>query len=278
MKKIRKKRKKLLLFSKALILVTLLSLLSFSDISQQGFFMSKAFGDTPRASAIRYKYDAVGNMIGKRIVSGPDVNGDGVPDGLFLQNCPDPNKADSDNDGILDVIEDANGNGFMDIGETDPCYADTDGDGILDGVEDINHNGVVDPGEGNPLVANTDMTDTDGDGLIDYLENLTCTNPNSPDTDGDSLLDSAEDANRNGLFESSAGETNPCLADTDNDGLDDGLESTMCTEPLNPDSDYDNVPDGTEDANHNGVVDSGETDPCVHNTAWLISIIQMLLD
>ena len=58
---------------------------------------------------------------------------------------------DSDGDGLLNGIEDANGNGVVDLGETDPLNPDSDGDGLLDGVEDANGNGVVDPGETDPL-------------------------------------------------------------------------------------------------------------------------------
>jgi len=50
--------------------------------------------------------------------------------------------------------------------------------------------------------------------------------------------------------------------DTDNDGLSDDLENTMCTDPFDADTDDDGISDGMEDANHNGVVDYGETNPC----------------
>lgn len=53
--------------------------------------------------------------------------------------------------------------------------------------------------------------------------------------------------------------------DRDGDGLPNTLEDTTCTDPDNPDSDGDGIFDGVEDANHNGVVDPGETDPCVSN-------------
>jgi len=52
---------------------------------------------------------------------------------------------DSDSDGIADLIEDYNGNGSWDTGETDFRNADTDGDGISDFLERILG--------GNPLVA-----------------------------------------------------------------------------------------------------------------------------
>ena len=57
---------------------------------------------------------------------------------------------DSDNDGLPNVVEDADLDGVVDAGETDPYNPDSDGDGIPDGVEDENHNGVVDDGETDP--------------------------------------------------------------------------------------------------------------------------------
>jgi hypothetical protein len=52
-------------------------------------------------------------------------------------------------------------------------------------------------------------------------------------------------------------------ADADSDGLFDGTEltGTNPTDPDNPDSDADLLKDGTEDANHNGAFDAGETNP-----------------
>jgi len=72
------------------------------------------------------------------------------------------NAQDMDRDGLTDDIEDADGNGVRDPGETDWLRADTDGDGIPDGLEDWNRNGVVDPGETDPR-----NPDTDGDGVWD---------------------------------------------------------------------------------------------------------------
>lgn len=77
------------------------------------------------------------------------------------------------------------------------------------------------------------------------------------DTDGDGLADWEEDWNGNGTLNS--GETNFTLADTDGDGLSDDAERAydstgVLTNPLNPDSDGDGVPDGE--------------DPDLVNTAW----------
>jgi hypothetical protein len=125
--------------------------------------------------------------------------------------------------------------------------------------------------------------DADCDGLPDAVENAYCTDPADADTDDDGIPDGVEDANQNGTVD--AGETNPCLVDTDGDGLQDGTESGLITADVGPDtnlvvflpdadpasttnptladSDGDSVSDGDEDLNHNGRVDSGESNPNV---------------
>ncbi|PIO05511.1 hypothetical protein COT47_04510, partial [Candidatus Woesearchaeota archaeon CG08_land_8_20_14_0_20_43_7] len=107
-----------------------------------------------------------------------DLDKDGIPD-LIEGNGDADNDAipnyldtDSDGDGISDSLEDKNGNGVVDSGETDPLNVDTDGDGLLDGVEDKNKNGKVDAGETDPTLA-----DTDGDGYYDGTEILLGTYP-----------------------------------------------------------------------------------------------------
>jgi len=132
------------------------------------------------------------------------------------------------------------------------------------------------------------VLDFDCDGLPDTLENSTCTDPVDVDTDDDGISDGAEDVNKNGVVD--PGETNPCSIDTDGDGIQDGTElgitasvpdpdgdgpllgtdtnvfiadadSDTTTDPLNKDSDDDGAWDGTEDANHNGATNAGESDP-----------------
>lgn len=180
-----------------------------------------------------------------------DSDGDGLPDyledingnGIVDPGETDPRNPDTDNDGIPDGIEDFNRNGRLDIGETDPLNPDTDGDGLLDGLEDLNANGIYEPelGETDPLSA-----DSDGDGIDDLTEvnSEAGLDPNNPDTDGDNIPDGVEDANQNGIYEPELGETDPTNPDTDNDGL----------------------RDGCEDRNANGVVDPDETDPRVSDT------------
>ena len=114
-----------------------------------------------------------------------DDDGDGIPN--FLDT-------DSDDDLIEDDLEDINGNGITDVGETGWLDTDTDGDLIPDGVEDSNHDGHFDP------ITETDPTDTD--------------------TDNDGLDDGIEDANHNGVVDEpdESDPKNPC----------DPLENAAC--------------------------------------------------
>lgn len=145
--------------------------------------------------------------------------------------------------------------------------------------------------------------DSDSDGLTDELEDTTCTDPFDADTDNDGISDGAEDVNKNGVVDT--GETDPCSVDSDSDGIQDGTELGIIeaipdpdgngplfgtdtnvfiadadpdttTDPLNKDSDDDGAWDGTEDANHNGSVDAGETDPndILSNPSTLIHLKQ----
>lgn len=76
---------------------------------------------------------------------GPDFDGDGVPDNV--DNCvsvPNPDQADSDNDGVGNACELTGG--------------DTDGDGIPDATDNC------------PANANADQADKDGDGIGDACD------------------------------------------------------------------------------------------------------------
>ena len=65
--------------------------------------------------------------------------------------------------------------------------------------------------------------DTDNDGLLDHVEEQLGTNLEKPDTDDDGLSDFAEVKNH---------KTNPLLADSDGDGLPDGVELLEGFDPL----------------------------------------------
>ncbi|MCP4625526.1 MAG: hypothetical protein GY850_18725, partial [bacterium] len=140
--------------------------------------------------------------------------------------------ADSDGDGISNAVENA-------VSCLDSLDADTDDDGIADGDEDTNQDGSVDPEETDPC-----DIDSDGDGIQDGTE-LWVTTPVA-DPDGTGPLKG----------------TNTNLFQPD-------LDPSTTTDPLDDDSDNDGLLDGQEDANHNGRVDSGETDPTISDLARL---------
>lgn len=160
-----------------------------------------------------------------------DDDGDCIPNGA--EGCE------------LDPPPDRDADGFADFSDSD-----SDGDGLNDGIE----------------VGSScqEPRDTDGDGLPDYLD---------ADSDNDGALDRYEDRDGNGQigscsslcqsdddcianlgevcsqapfdsvgvcvsFSCSEGESDPYNADTDGDGIQDGLEGTFICNPqseLNPD-------------------------------------------
>lgn len=80
--------------------------------------------------------------------------------------------------------------------------------------------------------------------------------PHGQDADGDGLTDGEEAEHH----------TDPARQDTDRDGLSDRLEVMTGTNPLENDTDNDGLLDAREDANRNGEVDDGETDPRLVDT------------
>ncbi|MCA9543649.1 MAG: hypothetical protein KC613_04645, partial [Myxococcales bacterium] len=180
-----------------------------------------------------------------------DADGDGIPDDVENAGCTNANVADTDMDGIDDGDEDTNGNGIHEplLGETNPCDADTDDDGLDDG-EELSRDEPTNPND----------FDSDNDLIPDGAEVDNGTDPNNADSDGDGLNDGRE-VGADGVRD--AGETDPNDPDSDDDGLRDGIEvdGNNPTNPLERDTDMDGLTDGAEDANGNGQVDPGETDP-----------------
>ena len=188
-----------------------------------------------------------------------DSDGDGIPNSVEVNLLgTDPNDPDTDDDGLNDGFEIGN-DGTLDANDTNPLDADSDDDGLTDGAE-VNATGpLADFAPTNPLLA-----DSDADGIDDGIEvgvatagipagtsdgagipfagtaagfvgdaqPLTVTDPNNADTDGDGISDGVEDANQDGATINSigdsidvgSGETDPNLVDTDGDGLSDGVE------------------------------------------------------
>ena len=139
---------------------------------------------------------------------------------------------------------------------------DTDQDGLPDQWEiangtNPNENGTAGettPGAKNGL--NGGAGDFDGDGLSNALEFAGGTRGNLKDTDGDGFWDSWE--NKAAFWESgTATGTDPLNPDTDRDGLPDGAENpdTGGTDPTLPDTDGDEAIDGVEVLNGSDPVD-----------------------
>jgi hypothetical protein len=181
-----------------------------------------------------------------------DTDGDAIPDGIEDRNhdgSRDPTETDAtsrdtDQDGISDGLEDQNHDGVRDPSETDPLLLDSDSDGLADGDEDTNHNGVREAYEVDPRTP-----DTDCDGISDDEELTAGTSPLLGDSDGDGLPDGLERARVMALAGSSCPNLTPDA---------DPSTTTIATAE---DSDNDSIPDGLEDVNQNGRVDPGESDP-----------------
>lgn len=100
----------------------------------------------------------------------PDSDGDSLTDGAEVGSDAD-NPIDTDNDGIIDALDDDDDNDGIPTSlelklNSDPINADSDGDGIKDGDE-LGESGMP--------------ADTDGDGVIDLIDSTNDT-PNDADT------------------------------------------------------------------------------------------------
>ena len=108
--------------------------------------------------------------------AGRDRDGDGLTNLEEYQHDTDPNKADTDGDGLSDGDE-------VNLHKTNPLTPDTDGDGLLDGLELANSTDPFNP-------------DTDADGMPDGWEVANSVDPLTPDAvrdaDGDRLLNVEE--------------------------------------------------------------------------------------
>lgn len=150
----------------------------------------------------------------------------------------DANDTDDDDDGIADLDETTpkplpttpttdwnNGDvhTFYIYGRTNPLSPDSDGDGLPDGLE---------LGWRGPTSAVNTNADTDGDGFPNFRSDLDPPFYNTAENYG-----------------------NVPNVDAPNQGNKTDLKAGTTTDPSNPDTDGDGLPDGVEDANRNGWVD-----------------------
>lgn len=188
-----------------------------------------------------------------------DTDGDGLSDGTERTLGSDPADADSDDDGLLDGDEsnpsaDADGDGLINV-----LDVDSDDDGLFDGTE-----------------AGRDCKASATNVALGHCradaDPATRTSPVNPDTDGGGVKDGSEDFNRDGKVD--AGETNPtaghgpddaAIVDGDGDGLSDGTEGSLGSDPNDADSDDDGLLDGEEpnpsdDRDGDGFIDVLDSD------------------
>ena len=143
---------------------------------------------------------------------------------------------------------------------------DTDADGLPDDWE----RQYSDPGSPTSIESNGNL---DGDTLTNLEEFKLGTDPTKADTDNDGLDDHVE-SNTGTFVDASDSGTDPLDADTDGDRLIDGVETNTGTfvdandtgtDPHNPDTDGDGLGDGVE-TNTGSFVDRSDTGTDPHNT------------
>ena len=124
--------------------------------------------------------------------------------------------------------------------------ADVDNDGLLDSWETANG---LDPSDDGSVDTNNGAAgDPDNDGSANLEEFERGTDPQDADSDGDGLSDGVETATGIFVSESDSG-SNPLEPDSDGDGLSDGAEingDPFVTDPNNPDTDSDGFSDSLE--------------------------------
>ncbi|MCB1132296.1 MAG: hypothetical protein KDN05_14290, partial [Verrucomicrobiae bacterium] len=169
-----------------------------------------------------------------------DSNGDGFPN--FIGDLDPPFYNTLDNLGSVPGVNSASEGGDRAKqlwgSTTDPGNPDSDGDGLLDGIEDANANGWID-GDGASLATIDPPTlgRSWPNGRIDSGETWTETSPNDADTDDDGLSDGyGEDKDSSGTI----------TGDTNEDRVWQSGEIWTETDPLNDDTDGDGLPDGWE--------------------------------
>jgi len=176
-----------------------------------------------------------------------DTGADGTVDTDALQDV-NFRDVDDDNDGILTITEDYDGDTTDDPenqdsdGDNIPDYLDTDDDG--DGLP-TSTEGADPDGDGNPTTG-TPSVDSNGDTVPDYLD--------GDDNDNDGISDSVD-------------------LDDDNDGIPDALEDPNLDGDNNPytegtpgenDSDGDGIPNFQDiDSDNDGIPDNVEAQPTV---------------
>ncbi len=185
----------------------------------------------------RQHFDISGAAANSRPTALPtaDNDNDGLPNSQEYTLKTNPERSDSDGDGLSDTVESGPAS------STNALNPDSDGDGFLDGSDptpanpsngraDANNDGIPDGFQA--IIKQTESQDSDNDGLSDLTELLwTKTNPLISDTDGDGLSDQWE--NTNGLDPLDPGGANGANGDPDQDGVSNYQEYLHQFNPFN---------------------------------------------
>jgi hypothetical protein len=191
-----------------------------------GNYAQAAAGDSDGDTSNNAEEYAKGTHPGKG-----DTDGDGWSDKLEITKKSNPLTWDSDYDLIADALDTL----FLNASNG---QADADNNGIADGIDQ--------------LILNHDLQDSDSDGISDMLEAFwLSTGVLLDDSDGDLLpdgfefyggLDPLDSTGNNGTHGNPDNDgldnldeliysTNPSAADTDGDGVNDGVEINQGTDP-----------------------------------------------
>lgn len=226
-----------------------------------------------------------GLEVGWRTASNPptdpatDTDGNGSPN--FIGDLDPPFYNTLDNVGRVPGVNTASEGGdraSQKAGSvTYPNNPDSDGDGIMDGVEDANRNGWTD-GDGEILPPNflPYLARAWPNNRVDAGETWLETSPTQADSDGDGLNDGyGEDKNFNGVIDGDANlnrlydageawqETNPLKADSDGDGLPDGWETGHGLDPLDNGSDKRSTATAADGLADNGAAGNPDADTII---------------
>ena len=124
-------------------------------------------------------------------------------------------------------------------------------------------------------------SDSDKDGIPDVIEAIACSDAYDADSDDDGLQDGLEDSNLNGIKDEK--ETDPCQPDSDFDGINDYDERMFWGDDWNKDYDGDgliNILDS--DADDDGVKDGREirmgSDPSDDSSRLPVSLLPGILN
>ncbi len=185
-----------------------------------------------------------------------DVNQDGFIDNLDVSLLIDVllDRATATIDGIQADFNEDQGLDAADV----VALSAYDGDWDDDDVPDIDDDYPLDPDQSNKSLEDYSLdTDTDGyaEGIDSYRVDSAAVLPGgtAQDSDGDGISNSEEEAGWNNAY-GGPFITDSLLRDTDRDGLPDGAERVIGTNPLDPDTDGDGILDGDDTDPRNAAV------------------------